>query len=185
MPGIQDLLALAQGAGGGGAPPQGAGPPPPGGGAPPMGGMIQQVLGQLMQDPNAMKAMQAYAMNMMGGAGGAPPMAQPPGNAQGGPPGMPPQQDMPPGMAPDNAGGPPDDAEAMAQGQIDKSGATFDGQDAPTQNDIERLVESPTDTMVEAFDEKFGDGAAAKYINQGDEEKGEPANNPPGEEASE
>jgi hypothetical protein len=59
----------------------------------------------------------------------------------------------------------PDRAEAMAQDKIDKAGNTFDGTDAPTQNDIERLTASPTDSMVEAFDEQFGDGAAAKYIN--------------------
>jgi hypothetical protein len=53
----------------------------------------------------------------------------------------------------------------MISEMMDRKGMTFDGTNAPTANDIERLREAPTDSMVEAFDEKFGDGAAAKYMN--------------------
>jgi len=60
----------------------------------------------------------------------------------------------------------------MVSREIDRKGATFDGVDAPTRNDIERLREAPTDSMVEAFDEKFGDGAAARYMNEDDSDKG-------------
>jgi hypothetical protein len=55
----------------------------------------------------------------------------------------------------------------MINQEIDRKGATFDGVDAPTQNDIDRLIEAPTDSMVEAFDAEFGDGAARQYINPG------------------
>jgi hypothetical protein len=65
----------------------------------------------------------------------------------------------PPGQGP-----PQDKAEAMAQSQIDNAGATFDGVDAPTKNDIERLREDPSPAMVMAFDEQFGQGAAEKYL---------------------
>ena len=55
----------------------------------------------------------------------------------------------------------------MVEQEMDRKGATFDGVDAPTKNDIDRLKEAPTDTMVEAFDAEFGDGAAKQYINPG------------------
>jgi hypothetical protein len=66
-----------------------------------------------------------------------------------------PEGDIPPGKEQD-----------MISREIDRKGATFDGVDAPTQNDIERLRAEPTDTMVEAFDDQFGDGAAADYMNE-------------------
>ena len=147
-------------------PPSGGAPPPGGGGAPiaqilqqlmqnPQ--QLQQMMGVLMQDPAAMQGMQAFMQG--GGTGGPPPMPM----------------DMPPQEGPPPAEGPPvDNAEQMATDQIDSAGATFDGVDAPTQNDIERLKEEPTDTMVEAFDAQFGDGASAKYLgSEGDEEAAE------------
>ena len=96
-------------------------------------------------------------------------MAQGPGNPQAPPPMMPPPQGMPPGMAPPNAGGPPGDgAEAAATDQIDKAGQTWDGTDAPTQNDIERLKEDPSASNIKSFDEQFGEGAAEKYVGEGE-----------------
>ena len=53
----------------------------------------------------------------------------------------------------------------MINREIDRKGATFDGVDAPTQNDIDRILEAPTDMMLEAFDAQFGDGAAAQYLD--------------------
>jgi hypothetical protein len=48
MPGIEELMAMAQGGGG----------PPQGGGG--MAGALQAKLQELMQDPVAMKGMQQY-----------------------------------------------------------------------------------------------------------------------------
>lgn len=173
MPGPADLMALLQqgggGGGGGGMPPGGGGGMPPG--APPgggMGAMLQQVLGQLMQDPGAMKAMQQYMMQMgQGGTPGAP------GDPQAPPPNMP-QQDGPPGMQP---GGEQD----MVNDEIDRKGATFDGDSAPTANDIERLQADPSDANVKAFDAQFGDGMAEKYLEE-DKGEGPEGNSPPDKE---
>lgn len=178
MPGIQDLLALAQG-GGGGAPPPQAGPPMPGGAPMPpgggMGGALQQVLGKLMQDPVAMRGMQQYMQRMQGG--GAPPMAAPPGNAQGGPPQGPMDmtQGIPPGMK-------PGDEQGMVSQEIDRKGATWDGVDAPTQNDIERLTADPSPINIKSFDDQFGQGAAEKYLGQ---EEGPPQGGDQSEESDE
>jgi hypothetical protein len=181
MPGIQDLLALTQDGGGGGAPlmPQGGG-----GGAPPsMGGGIAQVLGRLMQDPNAMKGMMQYAqragidprmlMQMAQGGGGG--MAQGPGNPQAGPP-QGPMDQIPPGTPPMNAppGAPmqPGNEQDMVSQEIDRKGATFDGTDAPTQNDIERLTEDPSAANIKAFDVQFGQGAAEQILEKGQGDQG-------------
>ena len=151
--------------------------------------MLQAFQG-LMQDPVAMKAMMGAAqqmgippqmlqmgMQMAGGGGGAPmpqggdPMMQ----APGGGPAMPPDMG---GAGPSGEGEqPPMSPEEMAQSEIDNAGATFDGVDAPTQNDIDRLMAEPTDAMVEAFDAQFGDGAAAQYLGQ-DGDGGEPSESP-------
>lgn len=158
-----------------------------------------QAFQQLMQDPTAMQAMMQGAQQM-----GIPPQMIQQAMQAGGGPGMMPGgqmaeapmegggQPMPPEAMAEGEGGMPPveggDAEAMAMEQIDNAGATFDGVDAPTQNDIERLLAEPTDAMVEAFDAQFGDGAAAQYINsgQGGEEPAEqPEAEPPGEEAEE
>lgn len=136
---------------------------------------IMQAFSSLMQDPVAMQAMMQGAQQMgippemlqqlMGGAGGAggPQMPAPP-MAGGG-------QPMPPKAEVEGEGGmPPAEGEGdispeeMAQGEIDNAGNTWDGVDAPTENDIERLLASPTDSAVESFDAQFGDGAAAKYM---------------------
>jgi hypothetical protein len=160
MPGPEDLMALLQQGSGGGAPggmPPGmsppTGPPPGGGGMPPQGGPpgmgpgIAQVLQQLMQDPAAMQGMQKFMQQMSGGA--------PPG------PGVP----QGPGGQPEGAGGAPQpSAEDMVSQEIDQKGATWDGTDAPTQNDIERLTSDPSPTNIKSFDEQFGQGAAEKYV---------------------
>src|SRR5262245_22435846 len=156
-----------------------------------------QAFSQLMGDPAARQAMMQAAQQMGippqmiqmgmqlagGGGGGAPPgaaMMQGPGG--GGAP-MPPDMggagpsgegEMPPEA---EGGGPPPDAEQMAQDQIDNAGATFDGVDAPTQNDIERLTEDPSPEMIKAFDAQFGEGAAEKYLGG---EGGEPSEEPEG-----
>jgi hypothetical protein len=82
---------------------------------------------------------------------------------------------------------PPGREQDMVSQEIDRKGATWDGVDAPTQGDIQRLQAQPTDTMVESFDEQFGEGSAAKYMNEGEggEEKGEGDSDTPAEEASE
>jgi hypothetical protein len=161
MAGIDELLAMQQG--GGGAPPPQGGMPPGGGG----GGMaqaLQQKLGELMQDPVAMRGMQQY-MQQMGGGMGAPGAGQAPPTP--GPQDIPPGS-MPPGMEPP-AGAP--SAEAMATDAIDKAGG-WQGRDAPTQTDIERLVSDPSQTNIKSFDEQFGDGAAEKVLAEEGGEKG-------------
>jgi hypothetical protein len=154
MPGLEELLALQ---GGGGAPPQG-------GGGGQMAG-LQQLLGQLMQDPAAMKGMQAHAQQNGIDMGAL----MPGGNAQGGPPQMP--MDIPVDMAMEGGGPPPpDQAEAMAADQIDTAGQTWDGTDAPTQNDIERLQADPSQTNIDSFNDHFGEGMAEKYVESEGEE---------------
>jgi hypothetical protein len=60
-------------------------------------------------------------------------------------------------------------AALMANKSIQSAGNTkFEGKRAPTQADIDKLNEMPTDSMVEAFDEQFGDGATGKYLQQGE-----------------
>jgi hypothetical protein len=167
MPGPADLMALLQGGGGGappGAPPGGAPMPPSGGGGGAMVQALQSKLAELMQDPVAMKGIQAY-MQQMGGGMGAPGAAQAPPT--------PGPQDVPPGSMPPGLeappGAPPDDAEAMASDAIDKAGG-WEGQQTPTQTDIERLTSDPSQENISSFDEQFGEGAAEKYL---EEEKGE------------
>lgn len=150
--------------------------------------MMMQAFSQLMQDPVAMKAMMQGAQQMgidpqmlqqlAGGGGGGPggpqmPMSPPEGGGQP----MPPEAEV----SGEGSEGMPMDAEQMATDQIDNAGATFDGVDAPTQNDIDRLMAEPTDSMVEAFDAQFGDGAAAQYLGQqGGGDGSEPADEPEG-----
>jgi hypothetical protein len=158
MAGIDELMAMAQGGGGGGAP-----MPPPGGG----GGMaeaLQSKLQELMQDPVAMKGMQQY-MQQMGGGMGAPGAAQAPPPM--GPMDMPPGN-LPPGMeAP--AGAPaPEDAEALATQAIDEAGG-WEGTEAPTQTDIDRLTSDPSPTNIDSFNQQFGDGAAEAVLEGGGE----------------
>lgn len=57
----------------------------------------------------------------------------------------------------------------MVQQMMNRGSVQFEGEDAPTDADIEALNAEPTDTMVEAFDEHFGPGSAAKYMEQGGE----------------
>jgi hypothetical protein len=65
--------------------------------------------------------------------------------------------------------------EELAQGQIDQAGYTWDGVDAPTKNDIERLKEDPSDEAIDSFDEQFGEGSAEKYLGSGsDDDQPEP-----------
>ena len=64
--------------------------------------------------------------------------------------------------------------EEMAQGQIDQAGYTWDGVDAPTKNDIERLKEDPSDEAISSFNEQFGEGAAEKYLGEGEGESDQP-----------
>ena len=202
MPGPADLMALLQqGGGGGGGPPMppqggGGGPPMPPQGGPPMmppgggggmGGMIQQVLGNLMKDPVAMKGMMQFLQQQGGGMGA-------PGNAQAPPP-QGPQGSIPPGVPPMNApaGAPmdPGNEQDMVSKEIDRKGATFDGTDAPTQNDIERLVDDPTAINIKAFDAQFGEGAAEQILEKeggggaGGQQQEEPQGGPPSEEAGE
>jgi len=141
--------------------------PPGGGGAPPDGAMLAQVIQQLMQSPAAMQGMQNFMQGQPPTAGMPDPgMMQQMMAAQGGggpPPGMPPGGEMPPM---EEEGDAPPDAEAMATQQIDSAGATWDGVDAPTKNDIERLMEDP-EGLQASFDAQFGDGMAAKYTGSG------------------
>jgi hypothetical protein len=166
MPGIEELMAMQQG-GGGGAPPQAGG-----------GGMaeaLQAKLQELMQDPVAMKGMQQY-MQQMGGGMGAPGAAQagpPPGPMDMPPAGMPPGMEAPPGAP---------NAEALATDAIDSAGG-WEGQQSPTQTDIDRLKSDPSETNIDSFNEQFGDGAAEKVLG---EEGGEEADgDSPPEEAAE
>jgi hypothetical protein len=201
MPGPADLMALLQQGGGGGSqggppmPPGGGGMPPPGvapGGTPMppgaggMGGMIQQVLGNLMKDPVAMKGMMQFLQQQGGGMGA-------PGNAQAPPP-QGPQGSIPPGVPPMDApaGAPmePGSEQDMVSKEIDRKGATFDGTDAPTQNDIERLVDDPSAVNIKAFDAQFGQGAAEQILEKeggggGSEEQSEPQGGPPDQESGE
>jgi hypothetical protein len=64
----------------------------------------------------------------------------------------------------------PGNEQDMVSKQIDKAGATWDGVDAPTQNDIERLMAEPTPVNIKSFDDQFGEGSAEQYLQ---EEKGE------------
>ena len=178
MPGIQDLLQLAQGSGGAPAPPMGGAPPPGGGGG--MAGALQAKLAELMQDPVAMKGMQQYMQQMGGGMGApgaaqAPPTPGPMDMTGGIPPG-----EAPPGMeAP--PGAPPADAEALATDAIDSAGG-WEGTQTPTQTDIERLSADPSQSNIDSFNEQFGDGAAEKVLGEAGE--GGEGDAPP-EEASE
>jgi hypothetical protein len=79
---------------------------------------------------------------------------------------MPPDMPMPPEGGPDMP--PEGDPEAMAQSQIDNAGYTWDGVDAPTKNDIQRLKEDPSDEAKASFDEQFGEGAAERYLGNGE-----------------
>jgi hypothetical protein len=201
--------------GGGGmppVPPGGGGMPPGGGGAPPMGGMIAQVLQQLMRNPGAIQGMMQQLMrnpaamqgmqNFMRGqsptagmqvppsqggpippgmtpnnpipvnapSGGGPAMPMPPPGAP--PPGAQDEGDEPPTPATKGGGPPPDAAEAAANSKIGNAGYTWDGVDAPTKNDIERLKEDPTPAAIKSFDKQFGPGMAEKYLGD-QEEQGE------------
>jgi len=63
--------------------------------------------------------------------------------------------------------------EAMVEQEMDRKGATFDGNKAPTENDIDRLKEDPSPVMMKMFDEQFGPGAAKIIVtDSGDTEEG-------------
>lgn len=177
MPGIDPRMLMG---GGGGAPPApGGGAPMPGGGG--GGAMIQQVLQRLMQDPNAIKGMMNFMQGMhptqgmpmppsqgggmppMPGGGQMPPMPQ---GAQGG--GQPMPSEPPPDEGADEGGNTP---EEMVNDQIDNAGNTWDGVEAPTKGDIQRLQENPTPAVIKSFDEQFGEGTAEKYVDE--EDKGD------------
>ena len=113
---------------------------------------LQAKLAELMQDPVAMKGMQQY-MQQMGGGMGAPGAAQAPPTA--GP------MDMPPAMAGEE--GAPMDAEALATDAIDSAGG-WEGTEAPTQTDIDRLVGDPSEANISSFNQQFGDGAAEEVL---------------------
>ena len=145
----------------------------------PRGAAMMQAFQGLMQDPTAMKAMMAGAQQMglppemlqqlMGGMGGGGEQQMPMNPMEGGGQPMPPEAEVEGegGMPPETyegEGAEPVDPEQMAMDEIDRAGNTWDGVDAPTQNDIERLRSAPTDSAVESFDAQFGDGAAAKYM---------------------
>jgi len=160
-----------------------------------------QAFQQLMQNPASQQAMMQGAqqmgippqmlMQLAGGGGGGPdPMMQ----SRGGGPPMPPDMggagpsgaaEMPPGM--EGGGGPPPDPEQMASDQIDQAGNTWDGVDAPTKNDIERLMADPNPEAVASFYEQFGEGAAEKYLGeQGGDASEEPdSTGPEPQESSE
>lgn len=152
--------------------------------------MLQAFQG-LMQDPVAMKAMMQGAQQMgvnpqmlqqlMAGGAGGPQMPQAPMEGGGQP--MPPEAEVSGegGMPP--AEGEPS-PEEMAQGEIDGAGYTWDGVDAPTQNDIDRLMADPSPEAVASFNEQFGEGAAEQYLGGGEGE--EPSEEPgPAEPPSE
>ena len=75
----------------------------------------------------------------------------------------------------------PGEEQDMVSQEIDRKGATFDGNEAPTKNDIERLVSDPSVQAMKAFDAQFGDGSAERYLGT-NEETGETS---PDSEASE
>jgi hypothetical protein len=54
----------------------------------------------------------------------------------------------------------------MANDKIQSAGQTWDGVDAPTKNDIERLTEDPTPQAIKSFDAQFGPGTAEKYLGE-------------------
>jgi hypothetical protein len=192
------LMGMLGGGGGGGPPAPGGAPPGPAaggappmpGGGPPMGGMIAQVLQQLMQNPAAQKGMMNFLQGQPPTAG----MPMPPSQQAGGPPmpparaGVPPpgQGGGPPDMPPGQGGPPVDKAEAMAKNAIDTAGQTWDGVDAPTKGDVQRLQEDPSPSNIKSFDAQFGKGEAEKYLG-GQEESGETEDKAetPDEEAAE
>lgn len=147
-------------------------PPGPGGGAPPGmgGGAIAQVLQRLMQNPAAVKGMQNYMQGLPPTQGLPQPLPREMTDPGGGPPpgpagmGAPPQG--PPDMPPTGPGAAQDPAEKMAQDKIDTAGQTWDGTDAPTKNDIERLMEDPSASNIKSFDAQFGEGMAEKYLGE-------------------
>lgn len=176
MPGLQELLAMQ-----GGAPPM---PPSRGQDQGGMAGALQAKLAELMQDPVALRGMQDFMRQQSGGMGV-------PGSAQAQPTGGP--MDMTGGIPPGGASAPPGAPMDMPPGQeqnmvsdeIDRKGSTWDGVDAPTQNDIERLKEDPSQTNIDSFNEQFGEGAAEEYVGEGepDSEEGE-GDAPPDKAAS-
>jgi hypothetical protein len=167
MPGLEELLAMR--GGGGGAPM----PPMQGQDAGGMAGALQAKLAELMQDPVAVRGMRDF-MQQQGGGMGAPGAAQAP--PTGGPMdmtgGIPPGMEAPPGAPPD--------AEAMAMDAIDTAGG-WEGTDAPTQSDIERLQDDPSQPNIDSFNQQFGEGAAEEVLGGGGEAEGDA----PPEEASE
>ena len=160
MPGIEELMAM-QGGGGGN----------------PMADALKQKLGELMQDPAALQGMQQYMQQMGGGMGGpgaaqAPPTSGPMDMTAGIPPGAEvPGMEPTPGM--DIPAGQEQD---MVSQEIDRVGATWDGESTPTQSDIDRLRAEPTQTNIDSFDQQFGEGAAEKVLEEegGDTETPEP-----------
>ena len=158
MPGLQELLAMQ-----GGAPPMPSSRGQDQGG---MAGALQAKLAELMQDPVALRGMQDF-MRQQGGGMGVPgsAQAQPTGGPMDMTGGIPPGTSAPPGAPMDM---PPGQEQNMVSDEIDRKGSTWDGVDAPTQNDIERLKEDPSQTNIDSFNEQFGEGAAEEYVGQGE-----------------
>jgi hypothetical protein len=71
----------------------------------------------------------------------------------------------------------------MVSGAIDSAGG-WEGQQAPTQTDIQRLMSDPSPPNIKSFDEQFGDGAAEKILSEqgGGGEESSPRE-PPADEA--
>ena len=150
----------------------------------PRGAAMMQAFQQLMSDPTAQKAMMQGAQQMGippqmlaqfagGGGGGGQQMPMTPMEGGG--------QSMPPEAMVEGAeGAPPMDPEQMAQGQVDSAGYMWDGVDAPTQNDIQRLTEDPSPEAIASFNEQFGDGAAEQYLGGGSEDTEEGTEAPSG-----
>lgn len=169
------------------------GPPTGGAGAPPMaggGGAIAQVLQQLMQNPGAIQGLLGQLMQNPAAVQGMQNFMQGRAPTEGMPQPLPPEA-MAAAMQQGGGGGgppppegepPPDAAEAMATKQIANAGNTYDGVDAPTKNDIERLMEDPTPAAIKAFDAQFGEGMAEKYLGESNpEEQGESQDEEAGE----
>jgi hypothetical protein len=177
MPGLEELLAM-RGGGGGGAPPPSQGQDIGG-----MAGALSAKLAELMQDPVALKGMRDF-MQQQGGGMGAPGSAQAP--PTGGPMdmtrGIPPGMEAPPGAPMDM---PPGLEQDMVSEEIDRVGATWDGVDAPTQNDIQRLKEDPSEANIASFNEHFGEGEAEKYIGEAEDEDSPPPEGGASSEATE
>lgn len=64
---------------------------------------------------------------------------------------------------------PADKANEFAQSAIHGAAPEWEGKNAPTQADIDKMNESPTDAVLESFEQQFGEGSAGKWLRQGNE----------------